>query len=104
MATEIELDNRRRELRAGMFATVKLAMDRKADTLLIPTDALVVKKAKTSVFTLVAGKAKKVPVKVGFEDGKSVEILKGITGNDPIILAGKLALNDGQIVKTKESE
>ena len=99
MVTEIELPNPTRELRAGMFATVKLAIDHKADALLLPVEALVVEKARTSVFTLAEGKAKKVPVKVGFEDGKSVEILDGVTAGETVILTGKLTLTDGQPVK-----
>ncbi len=104
MATEIELPNPTRELRAGMFATVKLAIDHKADTLLVPVDALVLEKVRTSLFTLVDGKAKKVPVKVGFEDGKSVEILDGVTASETVLLIGKLTLTDGQPVKVTEGK
>ena len=104
MATEIEIPNPTRELRAGMFATVKLAIDHKADALLIPIDALVVEKLKTSVFTLVDSKAKKVPVKAGFEDGTSVEILNGVTANETVILVGKQPLTDGQFVQVTEGK
>lgn len=104
MASEIELPNPTRELRAGMFATVKLSIDRKADALLIPVEALVVEKVKTSVFTLVDGKAKKISVKVGFADGKSVEILDGVTATDTVILIGKLPPTDGQPVKVTEGK
>jgi membrane fusion protein, multidrug efflux system len=104
MPAEIELTNQTRELRAGMFATVKLAIDHKTEALLVPVDALVVEKAKTSVFTLVDGRAKKIPVKVGFEDAKSVEILEGVTATETVILTGKLTLNDGQPVKVTEGQ
>jgi RND family efflux transporter MFP subunit len=104
MASEIELSNPTRELRAGMFATVKLSIDHKADALLVPVEALVVEKVATSVFTLVDGRAKKVPVKVGFQDGKSVEILDEWTGNETVIVPGKLTLTDGQPVKTTEGK
>ena len=104
MMTEIELANPDRQLRAGMFATVKLAIDRKDDTLLVPAEALVVEKVKTSVFTLVDGKAKKLAVKAGFEDGKSVEILEGVAGSDTVILGAKLTLTDGQPVKATEGK
>jgi membrane fusion protein (multidrug efflux system) len=104
MPAEIDLANSTRELRAGMFATVKLTIDHKADALLIPTDALVVEKAKTYVFSIVDGKAKKVTVKVGFEDGKSAEILDGLTGNEKVILTGKLTLADGQLVNATEGK
>lgn len=104
MTTEVLLPNPARELRPGMFATVKLAIEHKADTLLIPVDALVVEKAKTSVFKLVDGKVQKVPVRAGFEDGKAVEILDGVTANETLILTGKLTLTDGQPVKVTEGK
>jgi membrane fusion protein (multidrug efflux system) len=104
MISEIELPNPTRELRAGMFCTVKLAIDHRTDALLIPVEALVVEKVKTSVFTLVDGKAKKIPVKVGFEDGKSAEILDGLTGGETVILTGKLTLADGQPVNATEGK
>src|SRR5262249_30092096 len=104
MMTEVELANPERQLRAGMFATVKLAIDRKDDALLVPTDAVVVEKVKTSVITLVDGKAKKTQVRIGFEDGKSLEIIDGVTANDTVILAAKLTLTDGQAVRAMEGK
>ena len=102
MLTEIELANPKGELRPGMFATVKLVVERKSDALLVPLDALVVEKAKNSVFTVGDGKAKKVPVKVGFNDGVSAEIVEGINPGEPVILVGKQTLNDGQAVNAAE--
>ncbi len=98
MPVEIELANPDGALRPGMFATVRIVVEKKADALLIPAEALVVEKARTSVFKLVEGKAKKVPVKIGFEDGKSVEIGQGAVADDSIIVTGKLQLTDGQPV------
>jgi membrane fusion protein, multidrug efflux system len=104
MPVEIELPNPARVLRPGMFATVTLGIEHKADTLLIPADALVIEKVKTSVFALVDGNAKKMPVKVGVADDKSVEILDGLTGSESVILPGKLPLADGQPVKWAEGK
>jgi membrane fusion protein (multidrug efflux system) len=87
-----------------MFVMVKLSIDHKSDALLIPAEALVLEKAKASVFMLVDGNAKKVPVKIGFEDGKSVEVLDGVTANETVILTGKLTLTDGQPVKVTEGK
>ena len=39
-----------------------------------------------------------------FEDGKSVEILEGVTANDTVILTGKLTLSDGQPVNATEGK
>ena len=104
MPVEIELENPDGTLRPGMFATAKIAVSQKPDALLLPTDALFVEKAKTSVFTLVDGKAKKVSVKVGFEDGKSFEVLEGVTAEAVVIVTGKLPLADGQPVNRAEGK
>jgi membrane fusion protein (multidrug efflux system) len=104
MATEVQLENADGALKPGMFAKAKLALAEKRDALLVPAEALVVEKQKTSVFVLVEGKAKKLPVKVGFEDGKSAEILEGLKGDENVILSGKAALADGQAVKLVEAK
>lgn len=98
MPVEIELDNSEHWLRAGMFGNVRMAIERKSDALLIPSEALVREKARTSVFVWADGKAKKSAVKVGFENEPSVEILEGVKPEDVLILAGKLTLVDGQPV------
>jgi len=103
MLSEIEIPNPKGELRPGMFATVRIVVEQKNDALLIPVEALVVEKVKSSVFAVADGKAKKVPVKTGFNDGSSVEILEGLRPGEPVILAGKQTLNDGQPVNAVEA-
>ena len=41
---------------------------------------------------------------MGSNDGVSVEVVEGIKPDEPVILAGKQALNDGQAVNAKEAE
>jgi membrane fusion protein (multidrug efflux system) len=103
MLAEIELPNAKHELRPGMYATVVISVEHKDDALLVPADALVVEKTKNSVFVVVDNKAKKLPVKVGFGDEKSVEILDGLPPEEPVITVGKQNLNDGQPVKVGAS-
>jgi membrane fusion protein (multidrug efflux system) len=99
MLTEIELPNPKFELRPGMYATVKIGLERRPDALLIPTEALVTEKAGTSVFVLAGDKAKKTRVQTGFNDGTQVEILNGLGPDQAVIVVGKQTLNDGQTVK-----
>lgn len=101
MLAEIEVPNENHELRPGMYATAVISVQKKDDALLIPADALVVEKIRKSVFTIVDNKAKKVPVKVGFSDEKSAEILEGLPPDKPVITVGKQNLNDGQQVTEK---
>jgi len=102
MLAEIELPNPKAELRPGMYARVTIGIQRKEDALLVPLEAVVVERAGTSVFTASDNKARKVPVKTGFNDGSNVEILSGVDANQPIILVGKRTLTDGQAVSVIE--
>lgn len=101
MLAEIELANPKLDLRPGMYALVKIGIERKEDALLLPTDAVVTERAGASAFTVSDNKAKKVPLKTGFNDGANVEILTGINPDQPVILVGKRVLTDGQPVKVE---
>ena len=104
MLVEADLSNPGLELRPGMYVSVKVGVETHADALLLPAAAVVTEKAGSSVFTIDQGKARKVPVKIGFSDGALVEVLDGIGENQPVILTGKLALTDGQPVQVAESK
>jgi membrane fusion protein, multidrug efflux system len=102
MLAEADMENPGGDLRPGMYASVKLFVETKTDAVLLPADAVLVEKAKTSVFVVESGKAKKLPVKTGFSDGASFEILDGIPPNAGVILFGKQVLNDGQLVQVTQ--
>jgi membrane fusion protein (multidrug efflux system) len=101
MLAEIELPNPKLELRPGMYATVKIGIERKQDAQLLPVETLVVEKGGASVFTVADNKSKKTPVKTGFNDGANVEILSGLKPDQPVILLGKRVMGDGQSVKVE---
>ena len=102
MLAEVELPNAKLQLRPGMYATVKIGIETKQNVLLLPMDTLLMEKAGASVFTVVDNKAKKKPVKLGFNDGSRAEILDGVTGSEPVILVGKQPLSDGRPVRISE--
>jgi membrane fusion protein (multidrug efflux system) len=99
MLVETDLPNADQTLRPGMYAMVKIGVEQHTNALLMPVEALVMEKAAAFVFKYVDGKAKKTPVTIGFNDGASVELLKGVEPNEQIILTGKLTLTDGQPVQ-----
>ena len=104
MLTEIELPNDGGDLRPGMYASVQLEVERKHAERLVPIEALKVEKSGASVFVLEDGKAKKTPVRTGFNDGTHVEITDGLRSDQSVILLGKLALVDGQPVNAVEAK
>src|SRR6266581_1253205 len=104
MLAEVELPNPKLELRPGMYAIVKIGIERKEDALLVPLEAVVTERAGASVFTVVENKARKTPIKTGFNDGANVEIASGLNAGQAVILVGKRSLSDGQAVKVMEAK
>lgn len=103
MTAEAEIPNPKRELRPGMYARARIAMERKTDALLIPGAALVSGKGQDFVFTVSDGKAKRVAVKAGFRDGANVEILEGLAPDQIVVLGGSNPPADGQAVTVVEA-
>lgn len=104
MLVEADLPNPNRELRPGMYAMVKLGVEKHTDALLIPIEALVMEKANAFAFVAAGDKAKKTPIKIGFNDGVKVEVLDGLAADAAVILVGKTALTDGQAVNVTEGK
>lgn len=99
LTVEADLPNADMALRPGMYAMIKVGVERHNGALLIPTDALVREKTAAFVFALADGKVTRLPVKVGFTDGSTVEILEGVTDTARLALPGKLTLVSGQAVR-----
>jgi hypothetical protein len=70
--------------------------------LLVPAAAIIREKAAAFVFTFADGKATRVAVKAGFNDGVNAEILEGIAENARVIIPGKVVLTSGQSVTAVE--
>ena len=104
MGAEIEIPNSDDALRPGMYASVRVSLEHKADTLVIPAEALLTQKGKPFVFTVQDGKARKVGLKTGLDDGIHVEVLTGLSPQDTIVLSGAQALTDGQPCRPVEAK
>jgi len=104
MLVEAELPNPGHLLRPGMYATVRVGVEKHTNVLLVPSEALVMEKANAFLFLADGGKAKKTPVKIGFNDGARVEIVSGLAATAKVILVGKTALTDGQAVNVQEGK
>jgi membrane fusion protein (multidrug efflux system) len=98
LLVEADLPNADGALRPGMYLSARIGVELHTDTMLIPAAALVREKAAGFVFTLTDGRATKLPVKYGFIDSTSAEILDGLAANTRVIIPGKVALAPGQAV------
>ncbi|WP_369944351.1 efflux RND transporter periplasmic adaptor subunit [Xanthomonas medicagonis] len=85
-------------LQPGMFGRIRIDYDQRADALVVPRAALL-DDGDPAVFKVVAGKAKRVPVTLGYAEGPWVEIRAGLQPGDQVVTAGKVALRDGSSVQ-----
>ncbi len=95
MTVEVDIRNADRFLKGGMFARVELVAGTHANALQIPIDAVTRLESDQYVFVVQEGKARKAPVELGIQDRQMVEIIKGLTGTEPVIVSGKDLVTDG---------
>jgi membrane fusion protein (multidrug efflux system) len=101
LQTEVEIPNPGLRLRPGMYARVTLTLEVHEDALTIPTEAVMGKDEDRFVYTAGGGVAKKTPVKVGVDDGKTAEITEGLSPDSQVVVDGRESLVDGAPVKAE---
>jgi len=104
LLVEADLPNPDLALRPGMYAQVRIGVEKHTDAVLVPAAALVREKAAGFLFVLTDGKAQRVPVRYGFNDGTSVEILDGLPAGARVLIPGKVTLAAGMAVTAVEAK
>ena len=100
MRAEIDLPNPSGRLRHGMYGDVTILLDKATTVLTVPSPGLIENDGHGagSVYVARGGKARKVSVRVGQDNGLVVEILAGVTPNDEIIVDYSGSIEDGSDV------
>jgi membrane fusion protein (multidrug efflux system) len=100
MGIEVEIPNPGGKLKPGMFARVEALVDKRANALTIPVEAIRLGEAKPAVMVVRNGIVEDVPVELGVSDARSVEVLNGVSEADQVILQGKDLVKPKQKVRT----
>ncbi|RMG45655.1 MAG: efflux RND transporter periplasmic adaptor subunit, partial [Acidobacteria bacterium] len=103
MRAEIDVANHKGVLHPGMYAHVTLVLERRKGVLTVPAEALLIEGGRTSVYTVRDGRARRIIVERGLDDGIRVEIIGGLTERDPVIIGGHQAVHDGTPVTITHS-
>ncbi len=101
MTVEVDIPNPDRALKSGMFARVELLVGVHANALQIPIDAVTRLETDQYVYVVQDGKARKASIALGIQNNGLIEITKGLTGIDPVIVSGKDLVTDGVKVDPK---
>jgi HlyD family secretion protein len=109
----VEIPNPEMLLRPGMYAEVELVLERRESALLVPETAVLERGGRTVVFVLeeegtADGQARRETVArerevlTGLSGPGAIEILRGVSPADRLVVEGNAFLEDGQAVLVAE--
>ncbi len=98
---EIEIaNNASNDLKAGMYGTAAFASSQQKQALMVvPRNAFVGSVSSNQIFTIENGTAKLKTVTAGRILGDKVEILKGLSDGETVIVTGQINLQNGSTVE-----
>jgi membrane fusion protein (multidrug efflux system) len=98
----IAIENPQGLLRPGMFLRVKIVTDIHKDTWIIPKEAVLIQGDRKAVFVVRDEVAREVFIRTGFQDADRVEVLEGLTPEEPVVVMGHLGLQGETKVRVIE--
>jgi multidrug efflux system membrane fusion protein len=97
---EIRIDPKGKRLATGLFAKVELRPSQSRSYAVVPVEAIVEGNGRDAfVYVNDKGKAKRLPITVGYLDGDQVLITSGLEGVPQVITAGSAFLTEGSTIK-----
>jgi len=99
LLVEIDIPNPDLSLKPGMYGRLSLIVDRHPKSIILPAEAVLVQESGASAFTVVDGTVKRVPITIGYDGGDFLEVTRGLTGNETVILSGQDEVTDGTPVE-----
>jgi RND family efflux transporter MFP subunit len=102
LRTEIHLPNPGGELLAGAYVQASLPVHDPRNPLRVAASSLVIDAAGPQVVTVAADHiARRVPVTLGRDFGKEVEVTAGLQGSERLVVSPRDDLRDGDKVETR---
>ena len=89
MAVEIDIPNREKLLKPGMFANVTLIVDEHPNALVVPTEAVLTDDQGPFLFAAEGTTARMIRVEQGFTQNDRTEIVSGVDDSTRVITTGQ---------------
>jgi RND family efflux transporter MFP subunit len=100
MGIEVAIPNPDGRLKPGMFARVDAVVETRKGVLTVPLESLRVGEGPPFVVVVRNGAVESVQIQLGAADASVIEVAKGLTERDLVILQGKDLVRPGQKVRT----
>lgn len=95
----IEVRDRSRQLKPGMFGRIRIVYDTHAEVLLVPKEAILAEDDESAVYVVRDSMAYRQVVETGYSNDAYMEIISGIEAGDVIITTGQNSLRDSSKVE-----
>jgi RND family efflux transporter MFP subunit len=98
LLVEVDVDNRKGELFPGAYTQVHFKLNNAHPTMIVPVSALMFRSEGLRVAVIENDKAKLVPITIGRDDGRTVEVIQGLNDSDEVLQNPPDSLIDGETV------
>ena len=98
LLVEVDVNNRDGRLMPGAYAEVHMKLANDVKSLVIPVPAMIFRSQGLQVAVVQGNKVRLVPISVGKDDGRIVEVTQGLTADDEVIQDPPDSIIDGEIV------
>ena len=98
----IELSRGNELFKPGAFVRVEIRTDTREGSVLIPKRAIVEEDGDRFVFVAEENTVKRVRIELGYQNAGDVEILRGVSAGDSVVVAGQGGLKDGSRIRLVE--
>jgi len=96
---EIHIDKTDDKIKPGMFAALKLVVDKRENTVSVPLNAVIEKGDEKFVYIVDENNiAHKRSVETGIRNDKNIEITSGVQNGEKVVVTGQSFLSDGSTV------
>ncbi|HMM66569.1 MAG TPA: efflux RND transporter periplasmic adaptor subunit [Dokdonella sp.] len=95
----VRVDNRERSLRPGLFTRMDISFLHVANAVLMPKTAVLGSRDAEIAYVIVDGKARRTPIRTGYENGNRIQVLEGVGVGDEVVVTGHASLTDGALVE-----
>jgi membrane fusion protein (multidrug efflux system) len=95
----VEVRDKTRQLRPGMFARLRIVYDVHSGVIMAPKDAIMSEDRESAVFVVRDSVAYRQFIEVGYTNSTHVEILGGLQPGDTVVTTGKGSLKDSTKVE-----
>jgi membrane fusion protein (multidrug efflux system) len=96
---KIVIPNGNNKFTAGMFARIKIALENRQGTIIVPIDDILQTPDGHFIFLVQDGKARWRQIELGIVEEKKAEVVSGLQPGDVVVTAGSHGLQDGTPVE-----